>query len=86
MPALSALAAVVEAHYTGELNAPSSVVSNGLNGFSLGYDTASFNVLDITVGAHAVIGRTTVTAGFATPVTEDRGFEGEFRFFLNRYF
>ncbi len=82
----SALAAVVEAHYTGELNAPSSVGGNGLNGFSLGYDTASFNVLDITVGAHAVIGRTTVTAGFATPLTEDRGFEGEFRFFVNRYF
>ena len=79
----SGLAAVVETHYTGGLNAPSTVQANG---FSIGYNTPKFNVLDLIVGAHAVVGQTTITAGFATPATDDRGFDGEFRFFVNRKF
>jgi hypothetical protein len=79
----SGLAAVVEAHYTGGLNAPSTVQANG---FSIGYDTASYQVLDLTVGAHAILGKTIITAGFATPVTEDRVFDGELRLFVNRQF
>ena len=79
----SGLAAVVEAHYTGGLNAPSTVAANG---FSIGYGTAAYNVLDLTVGAHAVVGHSTVTLGFATPVTEDRAFDGEIRLFVNRKF
>ncbi len=79
----SGLAAVVEAHYTGGLNAPSTI---GTGGFSIGYNTAQFNVLDVIVGAHAVIGNTTVTAGYATPVTDDRFSDGELRFFVNRKF
>ncbi len=79
----SGLAAVVEAHYTGGLNAPSTLSTNV---FSIGYDTAAYNVLDLTIGAHAVVGQTTVTLGFATPVTDDRGFDGELRLFVNRRF
>jgi hypothetical protein len=79
----SGLAAVVEAHYTGGLNAPSAT---GTRNFLLAYNTAEFNVLDLTVGAHAVIGNTTVTLGFATPVTDDRTFDGELRLFVNRRF
>jgi hypothetical protein len=79
----SGLAAVVEAHYTGGLNAPSTVQTNN---FSVSYPTVEYNVLDLTVGAHAVIGKSTVTLGFSTPLTEDRGFDGELRLFVNRRF
>ena len=80
---LSGLAAVLEAHYTGGLNAPSAVQAAG---FTIGDNPGGYNVLDLTVGAHAVVGKTTVTLGFATPVTQDRGFDGELRFFVNRTF
>jgi hypothetical protein len=83
MARLSGLAAVVEAHYTGGLNAPSAISTPN---FLLTYGTASYNVLDLVVGAHAVMGDTTVTLGFATPVTNDRGFDGELRLFVNRRF
>jgi len=79
----SGFAAVLEAHYTGGLNAPSTLQTGG---FSVAYTTPRYNVLDLTVGAHAVFGNTTVTAGFATPVTDDRGFDGELRLFVNRKF
>ena len=76
----SGLAAVVEAHYTGGLNAPSSISTSS---FTLAPNTAEFNDLDLTVGAHAVFGNTTVTVGYATPVTNDRYFDGELRCFAN---
>jgi hypothetical protein len=79
----SGLAAVVEAHYTGGLNAPSAIQAGN---FAIGNNSAEYNVLDLTVGAHAVVGNTTWTLGYAVPVTEDRGFEGELRFFVNRKF
>jgi hypothetical protein len=79
----SGVAGVVEAHYTGGLNAPSALQAGG---FSAGYNTAEYNVLDMVIGGHAVFGSTTVTAGFATPVTSDRAFDGEFRLFVNRQF
>ena len=83
MARFSGLAAVVEAHYTGGLNAPSAISTPNLQ---VSYNTAEYNVLDLTVGAHAVIGNTTVTLGFATPVTNDRLFDGELRLFVNRRF
>ena len=71
---------MVEAHYTGGLNAPSSISTSS---FTLAPNTAEFNDLDLTVGAHAVFGNTTVTVGYATPVTNDRYFDGELRCFAN---
>ncbi len=80
---LSGLAAVFEAHYTGGLNAPSAIQAGN---FTIGNNSAEYNVLDLVVGAHAVVGNTTWTLGYATPVTEDRGFQGELRCFVNRKF
>ncbi len=80
---LSGLAAVIEAHYTGGVNAPSALQAGN---FLIGDGTARYNDVDITVGAHAVIGNTTLTVGYATPATEDRGFDGELRVFVNRKF
>ena len=83
----SGLAAVVEAHYTGGINSPSTLhANNGITNFALGVSPVGYNVLDLTLGAHAVVGSTTITVGYVTPVTEDRGFEGELRFFVNRKF
>jgi hypothetical protein len=43
-------------------------------------------MLDITVGAHAVVGNSVFTLGYAIPVTQERVFEGELRCFLNYRF
>jgi hypothetical protein len=45
------------------------------------------SIVNLTIGATAVFGQaTTVTAGYGTPVSTDRVFDGEFRVMLNRYF
>ena len=82
---INGLAAVLEAHYTSfaSLKDPSAMNSGG---YVIGDYPAAYNVLDLTMGMHAVMGNTTVTLGYAVPLTDDRGFDGELRFFVNRKF
>ena len=77
------LATVLEAHYTGGLNVPSAVQAGG---FVVGNNSARFSAMDLTIGGHAVVNNTTFSLGFATPVTDERFFEGELRFFVNQKF
>jgi hypothetical protein len=78
----SGLAAVFEVHYAGGLNAPSGILQS-TSGYTIGNLSAQYNILDLTIGAHAVVGNTTLSAGYVTPVTMDRWFEGELRVFAN---
>ncbi len=80
---ISDLAAVLEAHYTGTLNKSDSV---GSANFAVGDPTRTLNVLNLTSGLHAYMGKSIVTAAYGVPVTEDRVFDGELRLFFNRYF
>ncbi len=79
----SGIAAVVEAHYTGGLNAPTALQAGN---YLIGDNGGAYDVLDLTVGLHAAIGKTTVTLGYVAPIANDRDFEGEVRFFVNRKF
>jgi hypothetical protein len=54
--------------------------------FVLGNPEFQAEVINLTFGSTYVIGKTTVTAAYGTPVTDDRGFDGEFRVLLNRFF
>lgn len=80
---VSSLAAVMEAHYTGTLNRSDAV---GSPNFSIGDPTRTLNVLNLTTGMHAYVGKSVFTAAYGVPVTEDRVFDGELRLFVNRYF
>ncbi len=47
----------------------------------------NISILDLTFGADFQIGElTTVTAAYCTPVTDQREFNNQFRFLLNRRF
>lgn len=80
---LSALAAVLESHYTATLNDAESV---GSETFRIGDPNQSLNVMNVTTGLHAYFGKSVATVAYGTPVTSDRVFDGELRLFLNRYF
>jgi hypothetical protein len=54
--------------------------------FQVGDPRADFDVLDLTVGAHVLLGQSVFTIGYSAPVTDDRAFDGEIRAFINRYF
>jgi hypothetical protein len=43
-------------------------------------------MLNMTIGGHASYANSILTVGYSVPVTADRGFDGEFRAFINRYF
>ena len=76
------LAGVVEVHYAANTSNASSV---NLGPILIG-GTTNFNMVDMTVGAHYQIGKTVATVGYGTPLTSDRGFDGEMKVLLNRYF
>jgi len=77
------LAAVLESHYTATLNRSDSV---GSDNFSIGDPSQVLNVLNLTCGLHAYVGKSVLTAAYGVPVTSDRVFDGELRVFANRYF
>ncbi len=69
------------------LDSPSSLgyITSTSIGIAGAFDTIS--ILDLTVGAHVELHKnTTLTAGYCVPLTSEREFDGEFRFFVNRRF
>jgi hypothetical protein len=77
------LAWVLEAHYTSTIE-DADAFSSGL--FQVGDAQQDFDILNLTLGMHAMVGRSVFTVGYGVPVTDDRGFDGELRAFVNRYF
>lgn len=83
---LTGLAGVAEVHWNTSLQDTVPVESQG---YRIGSFAGQIDVVDVTIGAHLEFAnRTTVTLGYATPLGAgaDRGFDGEFRIMLNRYF
>lgn len=77
------LAAVVEAHLSTDVSDPDVINTDNL----LIGTTSRATILNMTFGTHMYFGpRTNLTAGYGVPLTDDRGFDGELRVFLNRYF
>jgi hypothetical protein len=44
------------------------------------------SIVNTTFGSTFVVGQTTFSTGYASPLTNDRGFDGEIRLFVNRFF
>jgi hypothetical protein len=73
-----------EVHYTSTLNDADTLSSPN---FALGDRADSLSLVNGTIGAHARIEKTMFTVGYSTPFTSnDRVFDGELRFFINRPF
>jgi hypothetical protein len=81
---LNGLAWSTELHYTATVSDADSIASGN---FVVGNPDADLSLLNATLGGHARFGLTTFTAAYAVPLTsDDRVFDGEFRFFVNRNF
>ena len=77
------MAAVVEAHISTDVSDPDVINTDSL----LIGTTSRSTVVNMTFGTHLYFGpRTDLTAGYGVPLTDDRGFDGELRVFMNRYF
>ncbi|MEI8374588.1 MAG: hypothetical protein WCJ35_17320 [Planctomycetota bacterium] len=82
---LTGLAGVLEVHVNQSLNTASVLEFPSGNG-TVG-SPSSISIVDMTVGAHAEVGKyTTLTAGYCTPLTNQRQFDGEFRMLMNYRF
>lgn len=44
------------------------------------------DIVNLTFGSTYAYGKTTFTTAYGTPITQDRGFDGEFRLLVNRFF
>jgi hypothetical protein len=77
------LAWMIEAHYSTTIQDADSISGQF---FQVGDPQFDFDVLNLTLGAHALFGQTVFTVGYGVPVTDERAFDGEIRAFVNRYF
>ncbi len=77
------VALMLEAHYSATIQDADTIRSDV---FQIGDPRADFDVLDLTIGAHVLLGQSVFTIGYSAPVTDDQGFDGEIRAFVNRYF
>ena len=77
------LALAIEAHYSSSIQDADVITSQF---FQVGDPNFNYDVLNLTVGAHALVGQTVFTVGWGFPVTDEQGFDGELRAFVNRYF
>ncbi len=83
---VTGFAPVMELHMNQTLDAPSSLNSES-TGFSVNGVSTPFSNLNLTVGAEVELRKnTTLTAGYCTPLTSAREFDGQFRFFVSRRF
>lgn len=79
---VKAMAFAQELHMTGDLSSPDRITTDNLK---FGALRQSF-IANSTTGLHTYIGKTNFTVGYGTPLTSQRGFDGELRVFVNRYF
>jgi hypothetical protein len=80
---LQGIALSGEIHTTNALNDADSIP---LGSGTLGDPNANLSLVNATFGAHAQVCQTTFTAGYCTPLSSDRVFDGELRIFVNRAF
>ncbi len=80
---LQGIALSAELHTTNSLNDADSVA---LGSGRLGNPNANLSLVNATFGAHAQVCQTTFTAGYCTPLSSNRVFDGELRIFVNRAF
>ncbi|QEG37346.1 hypothetical protein [Bythopirellula goksoeyrii] len=74
----------METHYTTTLNDSDTIV---VDNFQIGTPGQDLDLVNEVVGGHVLIGKTLFTGGYAVPLTSaDRVFDGELRFFANRFF
>ena len=74
-------------HVNQSLNSASVLEFRSSNGTSTVGSQSTISIVDMTVGAHAEVGKhTTLTAGYCTPLTNQRQFDGEFRMLMNYRF
>jgi hypothetical protein len=78
-----AIALMLEAHYSATIENADVIASNA---FQIGSPQSDFDILNVTMGTHILLGRSVFTVGYSVPVTDDEAFDGEFRAFVNRYF
>jgi hypothetical protein len=72
-----------ETHYNRTLGTADYFASNGFIAGTPGFQA---NIVNMTFGSTYVYGKTTFTTAYGTPITQDRGFDGEFRLLVNRFF
>lgn len=82
-PVLNGLALAMEAHYTASLEDMPSIATPDI---LVGDPNQDLNMVNLTCGAHLALGPNMVTLGYGFPVTGDRVFDGEIRFFINRFY
>lgn len=82
---VKAMAWTTELHYTSTVTNADFITAGA---FQVGPESgANLNLLNGTVGAHARLQKSTVTAGYTVPInSNERLFDGEFRLFINRPF
>ena len=86
---LNGLAAILELHYATTLQNTELVGGTDGQGYLQFSNTDNrVDVLNLTVGLHAQMGRTTLTVGGVLPLREDsnRTFDAEIQVFINRLF
>ena len=88
---ITGIAPVFEVHVNQGLeHAPVLIEPDGvlqIGGDINGSPVHTLSIVDLTVGLHVELCRkTTLTAGYCTPATGDRQFDGQFRLFVNRRF
>jgi hypothetical protein len=81
------LAMTFELHYNTTINENDTIsLSDARGDFDFGTQGFSADILNMVVGPTFLYGATTVSVAYGTPLTEDRGSDGELRVLLNRLF
>ncbi len=74
----------LETHYTATLNDADTIF---VDNFQIGIPGQDLSLVNEVIGGHVQVGQTIFTGGYAVPLTSsDRVFDGELRFFANRFF
>ena len=85
---VSGIAGILELHYNQTLQGSDHVNTTvGGNTFQFGQPGANFSVLNLTAGSTVELGKkSTLTAAYVMPITEDRQFSSEFQVLFSYYF
>lgn len=81
------LAMTFELHYNTTINDSDRVsISDNRGNVQLGTSNFTADIVNMNIGPTFLYGSTTMTVAYGTPLTEDRGADGEMRVLLNRLF
>lgn len=81
------VAMTFELHYNTTINNSDTVgISDNRGNIQLGTQGFTADIVNMNIGPTFLYGATTMTVAYGTPLTEDRGADGELRVLLNRLF